>query len=268
MLFSCSESTVTENTTNTTVNPTLLQRVDFYPGNINERRWFFNEYGLLYQITKADGTVVQDFSYDNSNKLISSVLFDNGVATTHHFTYDSNDFLATVDGVIINYDTTLDAYYTGVLNQNYKLTKINSDKLLIDGKTASIEIEDGIPYETVWSHITVYYSNNNIESYFPDDSCHFFTYDNKSNPLRNATLPICRAFSFVPYSSWINGLNNSANNVLSHHYCAEDPESSVYNYTYNSNNLPVSQTHDSYYLGVCENTIISAKYYYQGDIIP
>ena len=47
-----------------------------------------------------------------------------------------------------------------------------------------------------------------------------------------------------------------------------DPESEVYQYTYNSNNLPITQTRDNYYNGVYENTISSVKYYYQGDVIP
>ena len=47
-LFSCSDDN-----TSSTVNPNLLQRVDFYPGTTFEERWLFNADGLLYQIKRV-----------------------------------------------------------------------------------------------------------------------------------------------------------------------------------------------------------------------
>lgn len=250
-------------------NPNLLQRVDFNPGLTNERRWFFNTDGFLNEITKADGTIVQNFTYDSNNRLTSSTLFnDNGFNETHTFTYNNNDFVATVDGEIVNYDSALGAYYTGDLNQGYRLTKINNDKLLIEGRTVFLDIDETGTNEIRLAEMSVYYLNNNVMSFYPNESCNSFTYDNNSNPLRNATLAICRAFSYIENSRWVNGQNNSANNLLTQNYCLEDPESEVYQYTYNSNNLPVTQTRDNYYQGVYENTISSVKYYYQGDVIP
>ena len=268
MLISCTnDSTETEITS----NPNLLQRVDLYPGTLSEKRWNFNSDGLLKEITKADGTVVENFTYDSQNRLINSTSFsDVGFNETHIFTYDTNGFVITVDGENINYDSTLNAYYTGSLNGTYRFTKLNSDKLLIDGRTVVVEIEDGIPYESQWFQMSVIYSNNNVVSYFPNyENCNYLTYDTKVNPLKIGTLAIARAFSFVASTSWTHAEGIfSTNNVLTHRYCLEDPESSVYNYTYNSNNLPIEQTHDSYYLGTFENTNISAKYYYQGDVLP
>ena len=266
ILASCSNDA----TNQTTTNPSLLQRIDFFPGLSIERRWIFNADGWLEKITKSDGTLVQEFIYDNNNRLINSNVFnDSGTNQTYTFTYDNNDFVNSVNGETVNYNVGLDAYYVGDLTQNYRLTKINNEKLLVYGKTSYQDFDDnGNPYEIIWDEITVGYSNNNMMSYSPNDSCHFFTYDNEINPLKEALLPICRAFSFVENSRWIDGLYFSNNNPLSQNYCSEDPESEIYSYIYNSNNLPLTQTKDNYYLGVYENSIISAKYYYQGDVLP
>ncbi|MCF6130927.1 hypothetical protein [Flavobacterium wongokense] len=265
LLTSCSNDSTTSNEP----NPNLLQRVDFYPGTPNEKQWIFNNEGILTEIVKADGTLVQDFIYDNNNRLIGSTVYhDDSTTEGHTFTYDSNDFLTSVDGENIHYDNSLQAYYTGNLNSYYRLTKINSDKLLLEGRTIQVDNDESGFNETIWSEMLVYYSGNNVTSYHPNESCNYLTYDSNVNPLRNATLSICRAFSFVQYSNWVDGQFNSTNNVLTHSYCAEDPESSVYHYTYNSNNLPQIQTSDSYYHGVFESTMTSIKYYYQGDLLP
>ncbi|MEK8180500.1 hypothetical protein WMW71_09125 [Flavobacterium buctense] len=266
MLLSCSNDTSDQ----ANIDTNLLQRIDFYPGLAFERRWVFNTDGLLKEITKSDGTLVQDFTYDNNNRLINSTVFnDNGFNQTYTFTYDNTNFVNSVNGETVNYNASLDSYYVGNLSQNYRLTKINSEKLLVYGKTSYQDFDDdGNPYEITWDEITVTYSNNNLMSYYPNDSCNYFTYDSQTNPIRNVILPICRAFSFIENSRWVDGLYFSPNNPLSHEYCSEDPESEVYNYTYNTDNLPLIQTRDNYYLGVYENTITTAKYYYQGDVIP
>lgn len=250
-------------------NPNLLQRVDFFPGLLIEQHWLFNADGVLTQITKADGTIVQDFTYDSNGRLTSAFIVDyNGNTETHTFTYDNNDFVNSVDGETVNYDTALDAYYTGNLTTVYRLTKINSEKLLLEGRTVVMDIDETGTNETRWYEMYVSYSNGNLLGYGSGDTCNSLTYDDKVNPLRNATLAICKAFSFIPNSPWVYGQYNSANNPLSLHYCLEDPESEIYHYTYNTNNLPQTQTRDNYYLGVYEDTIPTANYYYQGDVLP
>jgi hypothetical protein len=263
-------SCTSDSTSNNEPNPNLLQRVDFYPGTPNERRWIFNSDGLLDEITKADGTVIQDFTYDSDDRLTSSTLFnDSGINETHTFTYDNNDFVASVDGVSLNFSPSLNAYYTGDLNQYYEMTEINSEKLLVYSKKALIEeVEVGQFEESVWFKLIVSYTNNNILGFYPGEHCNYLTYDDKTNPLRNATLTICRAFSFVQESRWPSDYCISANNVLTHEYCSEDPESEVFHYTYNANDLPEEQVQDSFYLGTFESTRVSAKYYYQGDVLP
>lgn len=265
-LFSCTDDTTQQNT----VNANLLQRVDFFPGLAIETRWNFNADGLLIETTKADGTILQNFTYDANDRLTSSTLFNNdGTTETHTFTYDNNGFVTSVDGQTVTFDANLDAYYVGNLSASYRLTQINSEKLLTYAKSVYIDFDDnGDPYEQIWDEVTATYENNNLLSFSYNESCHSSTFDNNANPLKNATLAIRRAFSFIQNNRWLNELYCSSNNPTTHDYCPEDPESEVFNYTYNSNNLPLIQTKDNYYLGVFENTVTAAKYYYQGDVLP
>jgi hypothetical protein len=48
----------------------------------------------------------------------------------------------------------------------------------------------------------------------------------------------------------------------------EDPESAIFQYEYNSNDLPVKRTYYSYYFKTLEGSRVDALYYYQGDVIP
>ena len=271
--FSCSNSDENETTKNV-IDPTKLKKVIFYPGIQIEEHWNFYNNGLLKEITKPDETIVQNFTYDSKKRLISSTLFgDNGIDETHNFTYDKNDFVTSVDGEIVNYDSKTNSYYIGDTNQFYRTIVINSEKLLVYSKTAymdlDVDINNGNSFEVIMDDISIGYSKiNNVIYYSRNEGCNSFTYDNNKNPLRDSTLPICRAFSYIGYTRWINGLYNSANNPISAKYCLEDPESNVHQYTYNSNNLPLTQTRNDYYLGKFEASYISALYFYQGDVIP
>jgi hypothetical protein len=266
LLTSCSS----DSTSIAETNPNLLQRVDFYPGLTFERRWFFNSDGLLNEITKADGTIVQNFTYDNQNRLINTTLFNaDGTSTISTFTYNSNNSVASINDVVLNYNSALDAFIFGDLTTQYNSIKINSNGLLTYAKSVWIDYDfDGTPIEIFNSELGVIYSENNMTAYFPNESCNYFTYDTNTNPLRNATLAICKAYSFSVTLPWLYVNCISVNNVLEHKYCTEDPESELFNYTFNSNNLPVTQTRDNYYQGVYENTTATINYYYQGDVLP
>jgi hypothetical protein len=120
---------------------------------------------------------------------------------------------------------------------------------------------------------TISYSNKNIVgiSEFKAEVYSRYTHDIKINPLRNATIAISRAFVFnykASNESWYNSFYNSYNNVISESYSYEDPESAIFQYEYNSNDLPVKRTYYSYYFNTLEGTRVDALYYYQGDVIP
>lgn len=253
-----------------TVDPNLLQRVDFYPGTSYEKRWLFNEDGLLNEITKSDGTVTQTFAYDSNDRLSISIIYNtDGTSNTLTFTYDTDNFVTAINSESLSFNASTSTYTFGDTSSYYTTIIINSDKQLTYTENVWIDYDwDGTPIEITNSQTSVIYSSGNVLSYFPNESCNYFTYDDKINPLKNATQAMWIAFSPSGYLPW-NDINCiSANNVLTHDYCSEDPESSIFHYTYNSNNLPTEKTEDSYYLGVYESTRVAAKYYYQGDVIP
>jgi len=80
-------------------------------------------------------------------------------------------------------------------------------------------------------------------------------------------MPVFKVKSITNPKFYYDSLS-SANNIISQGYLDVDPEYHTYDYTFNSNNLPVNQTRNDYYLDVFENSIESKHYYYQGDIIP
>jgi hypothetical protein len=265
-LYSCTSDSISP----AEPNPNLLQRVDFNPGTAYEKRWIFNTDGLLYEIIKADGTLIQSYAYDNHNRLAASTLFNaDGTSSTITFTYDGNDDVTSINGEALNYNSSLNAYIFGDLTDQYTSITLNNDKLLTYTKSVWIDYDwDGTPIETVNSELGIQYSNNNMTAYSRNESCNYFTYDTTTNPLRNATIAICRAFSFSTTYPWPDSNCISANNVTGRSYCSEDPESNLYHYTFNANNLPVVQTSDSYYHGTYESTTTLIKYYYQGDVLP
>jgi hypothetical protein len=93
ILFSCNSDDASENTQ--TTDPTLLQKVIFAPGTVVERHWTFYENGLLKEIAKPDGTVLQTFTYDANNNLLATA--------GHTFTYDAGNIITTVDGYPVAY---------------------------------------------------------------------------------------------------------------------------------------------------------------------
>lgn len=269
LLLSCSNSD--ENASPNQPNPNLLQRVDFYPGTSVEKRWLFNTDGLLEKITKADGTVLQHYSYDSQDRLIMLETFysDGSPAETINYTYDANGIVTSANGMALTYDATTSTYTYGNTNTYYSSFTVNSEKLLTHSKSAYMDDDgSGNLMEVVTHEMGIGYTNNNMISYWKDDTCHSFTFDSKTNPLRNATLSICKTLSSFSYDPWVDVNCVSVNNIASREYCPEDPESEMFHYTYNSNNLPVIQTRDDYYLGTYEDTSTTIKYYYQGDTLP
>jgi len=132
------------------------------------------------------------------------------------------------------------------------------------------------------THVGEYYTQSLQAGYAPnnnmlyinnpgDPSGDSYVHDNKTNPLKAATLPVCRAMAVcsVIYPIRFNsGEFCSANNVIGNGHGFEDPENIVYEITYNANNLPVATISKFYYLGTLESTRAFAQYHYQTDTLP
>lgn len=250
-----------------TLDPNLLQRVDFYPGTSFEKRWLFNPDGLLYEITKADGTLIEEFIYDADNNVTQNIKYENGLPTENYLiTYNSSNKITDINGKQYNYSASQNRYYYTIGFDDYSCS-LNSDFLV----TESHLIYD----DTVDVYNTDYYCDytlsnmNSYRSYSWSSSEIDITYefDNKINPLKNALLPVFRFKSLID-TVFFNGSLSSINNIISQAYFSVDPESHTYDYIYNSINLPLTQTRNDYSNGVFEGSLVSANYYYQGDVLP
>ena len=98
-LFSCSSDK-----NSSAGNSSLLKRVDFYPNKPNESHWNFNNLGLLDNITKQDGTLVEKFVYDSNNNVIKDTKYNNGsVVADYNVTYDSANIITSINCVAYDY---------------------------------------------------------------------------------------------------------------------------------------------------------------------
>jgi hypothetical protein len=274
-LVSCSSDDVPVNPTN--ADPTLLQKVIFHEGQPFEKQWHFYNNGLLKEITQADGTVIQSFTYDSNNNLLSTA--------GHTFTYDSGNIITTVDGypVAYSYDAA-----GGKYTFNYEIPVgedpydfphrteiiVNTDFLLLSKKVFFTHPTNGEFFHQ--AEKTTYQNGNLVRALHTDGEAEQnYEFDSKSNPLKQALLPICRAMALVDGKSiygndpWIHGNYSSVNNISHIAFAAEDPESAFVIYDYNGINRPVIQTQYPVYNGEPDGPgVIAMRYYYQGDIVP
>lgn len=275
VLFSCGSDDVPVNYTNN--DPTLLKKVVFNEGQPYEKQWNFNANGLLKEITQGDGTVIQTFTYDANNNLLATA--------GHTFTYDSANIITTVDGypVAYSYDAAGGKYtfdYDVPVGEDpgdfpYRTEIIvNPDLLLLRKRVFFNDAVSGVFFYE--PEKTVYQNGNLVRALHTDaETEQNYEFDSKINPLKAALLPICRAMALVDGKSiygndpWINGSYSSVNNVAHIAFASEDPESTFVTYEYNGINRPTTQTNYPIYNGEPDGPgVVTAQYYYQGDIVP
>ena len=253
----------------TQANPNLLQRVDFYSGTSFEKRWYFNSDGFLAEIKDANGMLLEKFVYNSNNQVIQNIIYENGtVSQTLNISYSSANVVSQINGTTYNFSTTETKYYNsdGIF-YNYNCF-LNSEFLLTE---SSITNDDPDNY-----YEFLYYSNyqgNNMFTYSSHDTNSFqdiftfYDFGTSINPLKQALLPVFKVKSITDPRFYYDSLS-STNNIISQGYLNIDPEYHTYEYTFNSNNLPIVQTRNDYYLDVFENSLESKHYYYQGELIP
>ncbi|RTY90939.1 hypothetical protein [Flavobacterium sp. GT3R68] len=255
------------------IDPTKLVLVRFYPDSAYERNWIFNENGLLKDIKKQDGTVLEHFTYDANGNLLSNSIYSDGAATiTHTFTYDNNGHVTSANGIPVSYDPAENAYIKNIVSgsENYTYTySLNAERLLIRQGYYGVN-QDGTE-QGEW--YVGNFTNGNLTGYYDGGAGDGdYQYDTKINPFKTALLPIVRTIfitkNYVGPANWSIGEYSSNNNVLLNGYDSEGPEDTVYEYEYNTNNLPVKCISNNYYMGNLEGSGTHSLYYYQGDIIP
>ena len=252
-------------------DPTKLSKVVLFPGQTYEKRLYFYPNGLLKRVANRFGTTYQTYIYDSNNNL-TNVLSSNPSV----FTYDSNNHITSYNGAPVVYDAAANKYvyhYAPANDYDWpdrREITLNDELLFTHDITYYTTLGDNQDYFYYSVQgLQASYSGGNMTSYiYPTDpSGPSYTHDNKVNPLKAALLPVCRAMS-MSYHDFTDGIYNSANNVITNGYGIDDPESDVYEITYNANNLPVSTIVRSYSSGILESTRLDAQYYYQTNTLP
>ncbi|WP_264519614.1 hypothetical protein [Flavobacterium sp. N1994] len=185
-LISCSSDS--------TVTPTqTLQKVVFYSGSANQRQWNISN-DLLRTITLADGTVVEEFTYDNQNRVVRDVKYNNGIATeTDVITYNTDSTINSINGLPYSFDATTRTYeYT--YGSSFTIScKVTTDFLA----------ENFVRTGTNASEYHMTYANGDMTSFKKinsgsTDIIKNFHFDEiYTNPLHNAILAVARIKSLT-----------------------------------------------------------------------
>ncbi len=203
-LFSCSNDN--SNQTNTSLD--LLQKVVFYRDSPNQRNWNISN-GLLSNITLANGTIIEEFIYDNQNRLVSDIHYTGGlVSETTTITYNADNTIESINGLPYEYNATTSTY-TYTYSSNFTIScQVNSDFLAENFvRTGS----DAGEY-----HMT--YSNGNMTSFAKINSSsantiknfHFDDVSYGVNPLYNAVLAVARVKSLTDPNFLIDGVASNS----------------------------------------------------------
>ena len=263
-LFSCSIDD-----SSSVVNSSLLKRVDFYPNKPNESRWNFNNFGLLDNITKPDGTLVEKFVYDSNNNVIKDTKYNNGsIVVDYVVAYDSANIITSINGVAYDYVNSAAGFRYSYANATDNFScEINNDMLLTK-YTYSNTVAPEKKYEAV-------YSNNNMISFERTNNgtvdlvrnYSFGSEAGNGNPLRTACLGVMKLKSLTEPEFFMEGIF-SKSVVLALSFGTGN--SIHYNYGLLNNSANHLSQHD---IEVFDgDTFVEyinySKYYYQGDILP
>ncbi len=263
-VLSCSSDDSSSNT-----NSNLLQRVDFYPGTSFEKRWLFNSDGLLTDITKADGTPLEKFTYDTDNNVVQYTKYENGSATENYLiSYDSSNKITDINGKHYNYSASENRYYYTIGNESFSCD-LNTDGIA----THYLDFFD-YPNEgdDILTEFSFQYENGNLlsmsglENTLSDVEVNF-NYSNVINPLKFATLPVLKIKSILEPIFFNSGI--SSNHTKEYEsYALGDPESHSFGILINPSNKIELLSQENYSNGVLESILTNSHYYYQGDVLP
>ncbi len=193
-LISCSDND------DNSVSALVLQKVVFYHSSTNERHWNISN-NLLTNITLADGAIVEKFTYDEQNRVISDIKYEDGIVSeTTNIVYNSENTIKSINGLDYNFDSATQTYtYSGTFSISCQL---NSDKLAVNytrtGSNAGA------------FHMT--YANGNMTSFEKSnggvtDVVKNFNFNPTAfgtNPIYNAVLAVARVKSLTDPNFFID----------------------------------------------------------------
>jgi hypothetical protein len=197
--FSCSN----DNSSQTTPSD-ILQKVVFYYNSPNESHWNINN-GVLSNITLPDGTIIEEFSYDNQNRLISDSKYAGGITSeTTTITYNADNTIQSINGLPYTYNAATKTY-TSTYDSSFSIScQVNSDFL----------VENFVRNGTNAGEYHLAYTNGNMLTFekINSDSSNTiknFHFDDTSyglNPLYNAVIAVARVKSLTDPYFFIDGV--------------------------------------------------------------
>ena len=251
-LFSCTDND------DTIVNSSDLQKVVFYGSTANERQWNISN-DLLTNITLADGTIVEEFTYDTQNRVISDVKYNNGIISeTTNIVYNSDSTIKSINGLDYNYNAATQTYdysYAGTFSMS---CQVNSDKLAVNYvRTGTNAVE---------YHMT--YASGNMASFEKISSgttdivknFHFDGTFNNANPLHNAVLAVARVKSLTDPNFFIDSV---ASTGVAGGFDRGVSDAYYYNYGYASS-IELPQTHNIKDFSIGVEVLDSSNNYING----
>lgn len=194
ILFSC--STDDKNTSTSKV----LEKIIFYRDSPNQRQWNFSN-DLLQSITLADGSLAEQFIYDNQNRLVRNIKYNDGVAETDIITYNADNTISTINGLPYTFNAATNTYAYSYGSDFTINCEVNSDMLAVNFTRTG----------TNAGEFHMIYTNGNMTSFekITTNSTEVvknFHFDTTlmNNPIANAVLAVARVKSLTDPNFFID----------------------------------------------------------------
>lgn len=258
LLFSCSDND------DAIVSSSALQKVVFYKNSPNEKQWNISD-DLLRNITLANGTVVEEFIYDNQNRVISDIKYIGGsVSETTTITYNADNTIQTINGLPYSYNSS-SRTYTYSSGSGFAIScQVNSDFL----------VENFVRTGTNAGEYHMIYFSGNMTSFEKINSgsteiIKNFNYDESfgNNPLHNTVLAVARIKSLTDPDFFID---NVASTRIAGGFDRGTTDPYYYHYGYSSSitNNPTHNAKDfSIGTEVLDSSMNPVDFYHFADYI-
>jgi hypothetical protein len=245
-------------------NAELLEKVVFYPESEQEVKWLFNENGLLSKITKANGTIIEEFIYDNNNNVKTDIIYnDDATFTTYTILYNSENIITKINETDYNYIASENKYFYLKGTEEFSCY-INSDGLV----TNSIHKNTSSNSEFLISYSLKYQNGNMMNYHFNGNNLsevRNFNYNTANNPILKAALPVFKLKSVTNPGFFKDGFSSKN---ISQSLSFEENTPVYFNFAmlvYPNNSVEQLDV-EVYKNDVFDNIYTLAKFYYHKNV--
>nr|WP_321243957.1 hypothetical protein [uncultured Psychroserpens sp.] len=264
-------------------------------------KYYFDDDGMFYKYSNIIQNISTVFNYDSQGRITTVDEIDllDNTLSTHQVVYTSNGKIASIDdhNYIYNADENFyydeATYYESVIDYGDLIyTEIQYLKFYYsDNPINLITQECSYAYESFYDTVNdtntenIYCSPNlfsgacfigydgiNVNSDYCDGWSNFEYFTSTNNPLYSDMNNLNTLYTFIrrlDILDWRFEYNLLwSQNILHTDITSDAPDVYTYEYNYNSLNLPIETTRYYSEGPTVYPDYISAKYYYQGDVIP